>query len=407
MLFRELLVKELEDRSGEFTRFAADWEAAKKHYSAILAELPSADPAEIRRRFAGEENIGALPSDELDKAGGPAFSFSEKWHNHEQARKWALTVLENRTTFAADGSQISPDKNISLPFAAVQIGWFENHHTNGENGANGSGGSYIKDARFVIISPDDLMYSGSDSGENSNQETRVGLRRFTEEIEEARRFLESKRGWQARGEKMPLAFFDGTLLISISLPKSKIQGQYAAKTLELVRTSEETRVPLVGYIDRSEACDVVKLLDHLNDGKLADSRATVYDPHVISFENWGDRSIFYHCRRQNLSEFYDEEKQRALVGFIYLQTTGNETPARLDIPAWIYEDGLVDEVIDTTRAECVIGLGYPYPLEAADATAVIGTAERDSFLRALQEFAKKNNLPFSVSRKSASKGRRR
>jgi hypothetical protein len=55
----------------------------------------------------------------------------------------------------------------------------------------------------------------------------------------------------------------------------------------------------------------------------------------------------------------------------------------------------------------VIGLGYPYPLEAADATAVIGTAERDSFLRALQDFAKKNNLPFSVSRKSASKGRRR
>ena len=403
MLFRELLVKELQDRSGEFTRFAADWEAAKKHYQAILSELSSADPAEVRQKFAGEENIGALPSDELDAAKNIFFTFSEKWHNHEQARKWALTVLENRTTFAADGSQISPDKNISLPFAAVQIGWFENHHTNGANG--GSSGSYIKDARFVIISPDDLMYS--DGGENSNQETRVGLRRFTEEIEEAKRFLESKRGWRERGEKMPLAFFDGTLLISISLPKSKIQGQYAAKTLELVRASEAARVPLVGYIDRSEACDVVKLLDHLNDGKMPDSRATVYDPHIISFENWGDRSIFYHCRRQNLSEFYDEEKQRALVGFVYLQTTGNETPARLDIPAWIYEDGLVDEVVDTARAECVIGLGYPYPLEAADATAVIGTAERDSFLRALQEFAKKNNLPFSVSRKAASKGRRR
>ena len=39
--------------------------------------------------------------------------------------------------------------------------------------------------------------------------------------------------------------------------------------------------------------------------------------------------------------------------------------------------------------------------------ASFGNAERDSFLRALQEFAKKNNLPFSVSRKAASKGRRR
>lgn len=398
MLYRELLVKELEDRSSEFARFAGDWAAARAYYAALLAELTSADPAEVRRKFAGEANIGALPSDELDAAKGLIFSFPEKWQNHEQARRWAMTVLENRTTFAADGSQISPDKNISLPFAAVQVGWFENHHSS--NSTNG----YDKGARFVVISPDDLMYQDR---EHSNQETRVGLRRFSEEIAEAKRFLESKRGWQERGEKMPLAFFDGTLLISISLPKSKIQGHYVAKMLELVRASEKVRVPLVGYIDRSEARDVVSLLDQFDTEKNADSRATVYDPHIISFENWGDRSIYYHCRRQNLSEFYDETKERDLVGFVYLQTTGDEAPSRIDIPVWIYEEGLLGELVDTVRAECVIGLGYPYPLEAADATAVIGTAERDSFLRALQDFAKKNNLPFSVSRKAASKGRRR
>jgi NurA domain len=401
MLFRELLVKELEERSGEFARFAGDWSAAREHYANLLNELASADPAELRQKFAGEANIGALPSDELDAAKGLTFSFPETWQNHEQARRWAMTVLENRTTFAADGSQISPDKNISLPFAAVQVGWFENSHTG--NGGNGTS-DYDKGARFVVIAPDDLMYQDR---EHSNQDTRVGLRRFSEEIAEAKRFIESKRGWQKRGEKMPLAFFDGTLLISISLPKSKIQGHYVAKMLELVRSSEETRVPLIGYIDRSEARDVVSLLDLFNTGKPADSRATVYDPHVISFKNWGDRSIFYHCRRQNLAEFYDEAIGRDMVGFVYLQTTGDETPSRIDIPVWIYEEGLLDELVDTVRAECVIGLGYPYPLEAADATAVIGTAERDSFLRALQDFAKKNNLPFSVSRKSASKGRRR
>jgi hypothetical protein len=395
MLFRELLIDELENRSGEFARFAEDWIAAQDHYAGLLGELAGSDGAEVRGKFGTEENIGALPSTELDARKTLSLSFGEKWQNHEQARKWALSVLENRTTFAADGSQISPDKNISLPFAAVQIGWFENSH---------NGGSYDKGARFVVISPDDLMYQDS---EHSNQDTRVGLRRFTEEIAEAKRFLESKRGWQERGEKMPLAFFDGTLLISISLPKSRIQGKYVAKMLELVRVSEETKVPLVGYIDRSEACDVVKLLDNFRQEKTLDSRATVYDPHIISLENWGDRSIYYHCRRQNLGEFYDREKNRALVGFVYLQTTGGETPARIDIPAWIFEDGLLDELADTVRAECVIGLGYPYPLEAADATAVISTAERDSFLRALQEFAKKNNLPFSVSRKNASKGRRR
>ncbi|MGI8882860.1 MAG: DNA double-strand break repair nuclease NurA, partial [Pyrinomonadaceae bacterium] len=82
-------------------------------------------------------------------------------------------------------------------------------------------------------------------------------------------------------------------------------------------------------------------------------------------------------------------------------------PARIDVPAWIYEQGLVEEVLDTIRAECVIGLGYPYALETADQTAVITMRDREIFLRALQDFANREKLNFSVSRKNASKGRRR
>jgi hypothetical protein len=81
--------------------------------------------------------------------------------------------------------------------------------------------------------------------------------------------------------------------------------------------------------------------------------------------------------------------------------------ARLDLPAWIYEQDLLGEVLDAVRAECIIGLGYPYALETADQTAVITLRDREIFLQALQGFAKENNLNFSVSRKSASKGRRR
>jgi hypothetical protein len=82
-------------------------------------------------------------------------------------------------------------------------------------------------------------------------------------------------------------------------------------------------------------------------------------------------------------------------------------PARIDMPSWIYEDGLLGEVIDVVRAECVVGLGYPYAAETADQAAVISSADRDVFLRALQELAAREKLGFSVSRKVASKGRRR
>ncbi len=54
-----------------------------------------------------------------------------------------------------------------------------------------------------------------------------------------------------------------------------------------------------------------------------------------------------------------------------------------------------------------IGLGYPYALETADQTAVITMRDREIFLRALQDFARREKLNFNVSRKAASKGRRR
>ncbi len=96
-----------------------------------------------------------------------------------------------------------------------------------------------------------------------------------------------------------------------------------------------------------------------------------------------------------------------LIGFCYLQTTSDAGPARLDIPSWIFDAGFLDEVIDVVRAECVIGLGYPYALETADATALISRNDRDVFVSALGEFAGREGLEFSVSRKNASKARRR
>lgn len=396
MLFRELFIKELETHKEEFDRFFEDSSAAHDHYGRLLRELAESDGVKIRRRFALEKNIGALPSEELDKLKNVTVAFPENWSNHEQSRLWVSTVLENRTTFAVDGSQMGPDKNISLPVAAVQVGWFENAHN--------SQGDYKKGARPVILSPQDLLYRSREQG---SRETEVGLRRFEEEVKEACAFLRAKAGWRERGERMPLAFFDGTLMITIALPKTEIQLRYIAGVRELVLLSQETRVPVVGYVDRSEACDVIKLLDNLHTGDAPDFCASVFDPHIVTPKNWGDRSIFFYGRRQNLQEFFDEATGRDLVGFVYLKTTASNLPARLDIPTWVHEEGLLDELIDTVRAECVVGMGYPYALEVADATAVISLADREFFVRTLEKFAKDNGIPFNISSKPVSKGRRR
>ena len=404
MLYRELLTGELHNQREDFRRFAGEQANDLEFYFEALKNLEASDFAELEKKLLRHENAGAIPADELNKNKSFHFSFSEKWKNHEQARVWANEVLQNRTTFAADGSQIYAEKDTSLPVGAIQIGWFENPHSADK--------SYEKNVSFKILSPKDLL---EDQEEPMNPETRVGEKRFHGEVDKIADFLNKKRGWQERGERMPFAFFDNTLLVSFSLPQTDLQNSFLLAALNLVRLSRDTRVPLVGYIDRSFSRDLIHLLDAFS-GKSSDDKKTLYDATVLHAEiksnapilkNWGDRTCFCFSRRKGLKMFIDTQMNKSLVGFVYLQTTSNSAPARLDIPAWVYEENLLDEVLDTVRAECVIGLGYPYALETADQTAVITMRDREIFLGALQEFASREKLNFNVSRKNASKGRRR
>lgn len=404
MLFRELLSDELNKQSESFKQFALTQAGDLNDYLEKLRQLSRMPFETIIEKLEKIENVGALPSAEMEKSNDFAFSFAGKWNNHEEARRWAFEVLQKRTTFAADGSQLFVEREVSLPVAAVQVGWFENPHDDAQG--------YEKNARFFVLSPEELL---KDQEEPVIPETRVGQKRFEAEVEKVKEFLRKKKGWQERREKMPLAFFDGTLLISFALPRTELQEGFINTMVGLVKLSREMKVPLVGYVDRSYARDLLGLLDAI-DGTRNTSKRTLDDASILhasvsadakTLDNWGDRTCFCYSKRRGLSAFIDAETEKSIVGFCYLQTTSDNPPARLDIPAWIYEENLLEEVLDVVRAECVVGLGYPYALETADQIAVITMRDRETFLQALQGFANKNNLGFNVSRKAASKGRRR
>lgn len=404
MLFRELLSNELNEQSDGFKRFALEQAQDLSEYLEGLAQLVQNSHAEILEKLNGADNCGAIPSEELDATRSFVAPFGETWANHEEARRWAFEILDKRTTFAADGSQLFIEREFSLPVAAVQIGWFENPHDDALG--------YEKNAKFFVLSPEDLL---KDQEEPLIPETRVGQKRFEAEAAKVSEFLEKKKGWQSRNERMPLAFFDGTLLISFALPRTVLQEGFISTMVALAKLSRETKVPLVGYVDRSYARDLLGMLDAL-DGKPNENKRTLDDASILHaaasravpiLKNWGDRTVFCYSKRRGLKKFIDDETEKSIVGFTYLQTTSDNPPARLDVPAWIYEENLLNEVLDVVRAECVVGLGYPYALETADQTAVISLRDREVFLAALQGFASENNLNFRVSRKAASKGRRR
>jgi hypothetical protein len=407
MLYQHLLTQALESKREEFLLFDRSWREDVLDYTRRLRALGGRSAQGVAAAVSASKEPGAIPSLELDSAGSIVIPFGRSWRTHEEARRWAIDVLESRVTFAADGSQLVPGRDVSLPVAAVQVALFENSHTRG--------GVYRKEARFRVVSPQELLEGYDD---RSNADTIVGLSRFRLETEVLGEWIESKRGWQGRKERTPVGFFDGTLMVSIALPKTKLQDAYVDTVVNLIKLSRDAEVPIVGFVDQSYARDLIWLLDTLDAGTTASRRSrSLFDAQLLHaspdqeppvLNAWGDRTIFCYCVRKNSSEaFKDEQSGQPLAGFTYLQTTGAGAPARLDVPVWIYEAGLLDDVVDTVRAECISGLGYPYAIEAADEAALISGRDREQFLRAVQEFAERESLPFGVSRKAASKVRRR
>lgn len=406
MLYQSLLSHALNRKREDFISFDRAWRDEVSDYALRLRALDGRSSEELTHALSAVKEPGARPTDELDRAGTFIIKFGRRWRTHEEARRWAIDALENRTTFAADGSQLTPGRDVSLPVAGVQVALFENSHTRD--------GAYRKEARFVVVSPQELL-EGSD--DRSTAETIISLKRFQLEAEVLSEWLESKRNWRGRGERPPLAFFDGTLMISIALPKTKLQDAYVRTVVDLVKLSRDAEVPLVGFVDQSYARDLVWLLDTI-DERNAHRSHSLFDAQLLhakiegglrrALDAWGDRTCFCYCLRKNSGDaFTDEKTGRPLVGFTYLQTTGENAPARVDVPVWIYEAGLLDDVLDAVRAECISGMGYPYAIEAADEAAYISGRDREQFLRAVQEFAERERLPFSVSRKATSKVRRR
>jgi NurA domain len=386
MIYRELLAKQLDEKTSDFKTFNRDQRDSLEVYLSKIKRLEQTSLERIRQILSSQESCGAIPSDELERHKSLAVSFNETWKNHEESRSWAFEILKNRTTFAVDGSQIPPSRDFSTMVAAIQVGWFENPHSEKEQ--------YEKNVEFFILLPSDLTPSPAES--------RVSERRIHEEVRKTKEFLNRKQGWRQRGERMPLAFYDNTLLVPFPLA-TELKSKYADEMIALIRLSEETQVPLVGYVARSLSKDLVAMLDAF-DSEITDSSlhfdADLLFPRVLNL--WGERTIFLFSKRQGLTEVFGDS-----VGFVYLQTTRDSSPARLDIPSWIYQNGLLDEVLDVVRAECVVGLGYPYAIETADVTALLTLADSDIFYKAVQDFAKENAINFTFSRKNASKGRRR
>lgn len=378
----------LEENQEVLAGFDAKTSALLVRYRQQWVKLGALSPEQHRDLLAavpGAAGARLLEAGTVGRHG--AVSFGYQWGNREEGSAWVRQVLTGITTFAVDGSQIFPSKDLSLPIALIQIGWFENPHL--------PSGAYTKDIRLEIMTPEDLRTGPEDS----LADRRVNIRRFEMEIERLVEYMAV-----CPDPQHSLVFFDGALVVSFAEtfdPESR--GAYVQAMLRLLQASERYQVPLVGYVDTTYAHDLTTLLHHCYDLPQAES---IHDAQVVNpGMDWGDRTRLYRCDRGGILEDYGEWSDR--LGFIYLKTTRDTYPVRLEIPLWIWETGQLETLVNWVRAEVFIGSGYPYAIETADQTAVLQNQDRQVFYRILQEWAEQKSIGLRFSRKMVSKVRRR
>lgn len=361
----------------DFKRYLAQWQAFTKQ---------ALDTA-VEQVNQGVGEMGARPLEGFNLAQRGILKSGLAWDNREQSLAWVRDQITNVTTFAVDGSQVFPDKDLSLPVALIQIGWYENCHT--------ADGAYRKDIRLDVMTPADLRTTAN----AIPTDRQVNIRRFQMETQRLVEYIQT-----CKHPERTLVFFDGSLVVTFADAfDAESREAYLESVLALLTASQTYRVPLVGYIDTSRARDLTTLLQKLY--SLPETEA-VHDAQVLaSLMAWGDRSPLFICDREKSLEGYRNHRNQ--ITFTYLKTTREGRPARLELPRWIWEQGLFEQVMDWVRAEVIIGGGYPYTIETADQTAVLQTQDRQVFYRILQDWAETEDINLRLSRKMVSKVRRR
>lgn len=373
----------LHDHAEAFRQLEAETQLELNALRASLEQFKDMDRVSVERAISGIAKSGARPTDEQTTQ-PMILPFQHPWRHHAAARAWAADRLMNVATFAADGSQITPARDMSIQVGLAQIGWFLNPHS--------SELVYEKNVAVELLTPREF-----DQAVDRDLQREVEWRRFNGEVNAIARFLEANRG------KVALAFFDGSFVVSfVGGMQPERQQQYTNAVQYLLALSEETRVPLIGFVDNSFSSDVVTLIQHAvgRTRIIRSSDALLLRQHM----EWGDRSRIYFCSRDDDvidNDYYEQ------VCITYLKTTSDNAPARIEFPRWMYEDNTYEWALDIVRSECIVGVGYPYPLETADATAVLTMQDRERFQRLLQQFAEHEKIPLRFSRKAMSKRGRR
>ena len=342
--------------------------------TAVVRQRELRDKWELARKFLeGEaQDLSALRQKVQDVA-----------QNYDPTLRCALTIgdsfiegypqpalLAEVTILAADGSQITPDRNAGVNYALINVGAIQM-----------SRGRSLTPSTTTIseLLYDEDLYTST----GTITDARLALMRDLKE-----RTILAKLA-----EKFPpplVTFTDGPMELWIGMPGGSRENQETQDILEeyiqALHKLYRMEVATAGYVDRPGANLIVRTLEvAIADlSNLADIRNFRPLRGVTDIALYGqilkaeERSPVFALQSQSSKSYQGP----LALHFFYLNVGRPGYPylARVEIPAWVAENKTMLDNLHTTLVDQAKIMGprpYPYLLHRAHETAVVKVQEKE------------------------------
>lgn len=301
------------------------------------------------------------------------------------------------TALATDGSQIPLDRHAVAPCYLLNVGEIALHYGTHER-------SRLTSQATLHFKDEDIYKGDAETGGHVVSDKDIATRRMLAESAALAALIAENH------ERHSIALVDDPLILVFADQREsdeeqkKIIGEFC----EMLKAAQAARTPILGYVSRPGARDVVGALrrtlcadDCAHDAQSPCAElARLTDAQVFAhlLPNPGDRSPVFGSGARSL-EHYPEDQR---IAFFYLNT-GREI-ARIEIPKWVAdEDALLDRAHVLAFDQSEKGQGYPVALAEAHERAVVRGPDREAFARLVESAFVRENVPALMTRKALAK----
>ncbi|MDP2743844.1 MAG: DNA double-strand break repair nuclease NurA [Dehalococcoidia bacterium] len=312
---------------------------------------------------------------------------------------------------ATDGSHIDIDRHRTASCYLINVGLVALRY--GENAQ-----AHLSNLPRLYSSKEEMVLSLPLSG-NRSEPLRGELLGVKRGAEECRRLCDLVR---QRAEPSPtLALLDGSLILwgltGGAYPEAVVQELLETGLLaclgELQQLAEKGPLGVGSYISFPGNTEVVNALrvavcprepvdcdrcSREGKEKECERMAGLRDRDLFAgLLKPGERSPMFYSRSSIVRRYYGRHE----VCFFYLNV--EDEIARVEVPRWVVNMGLIDLTHALVYDQCRRGQGYPVVLSEAHEQAVLTGADRERFWEMVEETMVKEGMEIKGSAKSDSK----